>query len=79
MQQQQQFWKYQQQRNIALQKTLRRNSMQFFSFLSFPMDILNTQFGEASEEPEPGNEEEQEPTTIKKLEKGKSKDSTKTT
>ena len=43
------------------------------------MDILYTQFREASEDPEPNNEEEQEPNPSKDPAKGKSIDSTKTT
>ena len=58
MQQQQQMWKYQQKKDIALQKMLRRNSRQFFSFPSFPIDILEPQFEEAGEEPMPDPEEE---------------------
>ena len=61
MQQQQEMWAYQRQRDIALQKTLRRNSRQFFSFPHFPTDILGSQFEEVHEEPAPESEEEREP------------------
>ncbi|KAL5564746.1 hypothetical protein UlMin_027910 [Ulmus minor] len=47
IQQQQEMWNYQRKRDIALQKNLRRNSRQFFSFPQFPTDILGSQFDEA--------------------------------
>ena len=71
IQQQQEMWNYQRKRDIALQKTLRRNSRQFFSFPQFPTDILGSQFDEAHEEPVPESEEEQEPVQRSEFAKGK--------
>ena len=69
------MWNYQWKRDIALQKTLRRNSRQFFSFPQFPTDILGSQFDEAhkepQQEPEEESEEEQEPVQRSDSAKGK--------